>query len=173
MADETATAPADQVETQESKATGAVVPVADPAAGFLSSFMPEQRDIYVSFDPKTPRGRMLLQKCEEAEDDKLRTLIGEELVITDVYSKLIDFNPEGSAEVIPLRRVCLITADSKVYGTVADGVRESVFRLAKGHGLPPWPKGVKVKVRQKPTRAERVRLWLEEVFDAPKPRGAK
>jgi hypothetical protein len=164
VADPTAVAQLNQAATQ----TGHAV-----ALGALGVFATDDRVAVTSFDPRTPEGRQLLQKCEENTDDKVRSLINEELVIRDVYAKVIDYQRPDSDEVIPLLRVCLITTDGKVYGTVADGVRESVLRLMTGHGLPPWKAGVRVKVRQKPTRNERVRLWLEEQFDSPKGRAAK
>lgn len=140
-------------------------------ASYVALFSSEGKRTVASFDVKTPAGRELLQKCEEASDASVRSLIGKELVIQHVYAKEIDYERPETHEVVPLLRTCLITTDGQVHGTTADGIRESVLRLVAGHGLPPWKDGVKVEVAQKDTKRGRVRLVLLEVF--PKPAGGR
>lgn len=130
-------------------------------------------DRFITFDPKTPEGIALLDKCEETADEPLRTLSNLELRLQHVYAHLVDIVNKETGEVVPRLRTCLITTEGKVHACVSDGIRDAVLRLALQHGLPPWPKGIPVKVLLRPTKTERIRMTLVNVVEPAKKGGAK
>lgn len=148
--------------------------VPDTAVANVSTFSQvlgtEDRPSIASWDLTTPDGRELLQKCEETPDEKVRELVGQEIVVAHVYAKIVDYTNEQTSEVYPITRICLVTPEGKVHACAADGVRDSINRLSMGRGYPPWKVPVRVKVAQKETKKGRVRLVLLEVFPA-KPKG--
>lgn len=125
-----------------------------------------------SWDLTTPEGRELLQKCDETPDEKVRELINTEFLVKHIYCKVVDYHDEKTDTVRPILRICLVTPEGKVHATSSDGVRESIVRLSMGRGFPPWENPVPVRVVQKATKGERVRLVLLEVF-SPKKEGSK
>lgn len=133
----------------------------------------EDRPSIASWDLTTPEGRELLQRCEETPDEKLRELVNQEILVQHVYAKIVDYTNEATSEVYPITRICLITPEGKVHACAADGVRDSINRLSQGRGYPPWKVPVRVKVAQKITKKERVRLVLLEVFPPKAKGGAK
>jgi hypothetical protein len=137
-------------------------------AGFGDVFGRPDRPIVCSFNLKTPQGRELLQKCEEASDESLRELVNSELVIEHVYGKVFDYVNPTTQEVYPLLRIVVVTTDGQAHGCCADGVRESIWRLMAGHGPPPWKGGIHVVAKLKPTKKGFNRLTLLEVFAKPK-----
>jgi hypothetical protein len=152
---------------------GATQATASPSAALLA-LLGNDESAMVSWDPRTPEGGYLLQKCEEDQDDRVRQKVGEVINVANIYAKLIpEYTNKQTGEVYPLLRICLITTDQDVLGTAANGVRESLLRLIMRHGAPPWPKGVPCKIRQTALPGEKIRLWLEDQTVLPKKPGGR
>lgn len=120
-----------------------------------------------SFDLTTPEGRRLLQSCEELPDGTLKGHVNKRLRIVHVYAKVIELTSEATGEIFPATRICVATTDGQVYSCVSEGVRQSLWRLMRGHGLPPWKGGVEVEVQLRDLASKRQWLTLLEVFDKP------
>lgn len=126
---------------------------------------------YMSFNPKTAEGRILLDKCSVAADDRVKKQVNLPLRIQDIFLHRITLINPDTAEVLETTRTCLITPDGKVLACVSAGVVEAVIRLIDGHGLPPWTGGIPVKVllQDRPNG----RQWLTLVNDESAPTNSK
>jgi hypothetical protein len=156
-------------ETKQAVAerAGTIVPAAPPAATLANFFGDDGRSTVMSFDPRSAEGRQLLQKCEEEPDRPLKELTNLKLRLKHVYAKAIELARPETGELVPATRICLVTTDGKVHACVSEGVRQSIGRLIRGHGIPPWPAGVPVTVTLKTLDSKRQWLTLLEDFDAP------
>lgn len=131
----------------------------------LAALLPADRAITVSWDPTTEHGAWLLQKCEEDQDEKLRTLIGQKIMLRDWMSKKIpDYVDKETGEVRPITRVVLVTTDDEVLGCSSGGIAESVARLCIRYGRWRFPDGLRVEIQQKLVDEKRVRMFLLEEF---------
>lgn len=131
------------------------------------------RPMVCSFNLKTPEGRDLLQRCEEAPDAQIRSIVGEVFEIRHVYAKVVDKVDEQTGEAFPILRICLINPQGLIVACASDGIRESIVRLMRGHGLPPWKDAIRVTFKQRATRGPRVRLYLLEHIEKPEPSSAE
>ncbi len=131
------------------------------------------RPMVCSFNLTTPEGRDLLQRCEEAPDAQIRSIVGELFEIKHVYAKVVDKIDEQTGEAFPILRICLVNKEGTIVACASDGIRESLVRLMAGHGFPPWNDGIRVAFKQRSTRGPRVRLYLMELIDKPKPEAPK
>lgn len=143
LRDQTADVPADVV----ADAVATVPPAANSAQALAALFGGEALARFCSFDPKTPAGIMLLDKCEESPDQRLREITNVKLALVHVYGHLVDVIHEETGTVQSRLRTCLIDKSGQVYACVSEGIRKSVVRLVTQHGLPPWPAGVPVIVK--------------------------
>lgn len=148
---------------------GAVAAAAafDAVAPFAELFGRGTAGELSSFDTRSVEGRQLLQKCEEAPDQSLRTAVNKSIRVRHVYAQRIELVNEQTAEAVPATRICVIATDGRVYACVSEGVRQSVWRLIRGHGLPPWKDGIPVTVTLKELGNKRQWLTLLEDFDTP------
>lgn len=120
---------------------------------------------YMSFDPKTPIGRSILDRCSVASDARVKAQVNLPLKVQDVFMHRITLTHPETGEVFETTRTCLIAPDGQVYACCSRGIVEAVIRLVEGHGLPPWQGGVPVKVllQDRPNG----RQWLTLVNDEP------
>lgn len=139
-----------------------------PLALFGAVFGRDQGGELASFDTRTVEGRQLLQKCEEEPDKKVKEMANLKLKLRHVYAQRIELTRPETGESVPALRICLITTDGQVHPCVSEGVRQSIWRLIRGHGLPPWKAGIPVTVSLKTLGPQRQWLTLLEDFDTPK-----
>lgn len=144
-------------------------PTAPPVA-LATFFGDDGRSTVMSFDARTAEGRQLLQKCEEEPDKPLKEMSNLKLKIKHVYARTIELERPETGEMVPATRICLVTTDGKVHACVSEGVRQSVGRLIRGHGIPPWSNGVPVTVTLKTLDSKRQWLVLLEDFESPQAR---
>src|SRR5205823_1727073 len=74
---------------------GQVANLPPERAALVALFAQPDRPIAMSFDPTTPEGGRLLEKCEETPDDSLRELANMQLKLQHIYAKVFDYvNPQ-------------------------------------------------------------------------------
>lgn len=107
---------------------------------------------YASFDPRTPEGMVISDKCDLAPDKRIADMLNLEFSIQHFLMHWVQVPGQEDGEIVDAVRTCLITTDNEVLACCSDGIRSSVMRLVEQHGLPPWKNGVPVKVVNVPTR---------------------
>jgi hypothetical protein len=148
-------------------ANGDQPPTTAPPA-LVAAFMPDDNRAVCSFDLKTPHGRMLLQKCEEAPDEPVRELVNRRIDLVHVYAKPVEKVDEQTSEVVHFLRICLVDANDQVHACASGGIRDGIARILAGRGVPPWKPPVPVEIKLKVLKDSKQRLYLLEVFDAKK-----
>lgn len=118
-------------------------------AELMQAFGGQSAISFCSFDSTTPEGMFLLDKCEEAPDKQLREMANLEFNMTGFYMHFVDLPGKSEGETVQAVRTCLISDEGEVYACCAEGIRKSVIRLVKQHGLPPWKGKVPVVVHLK------------------------
>ena len=122
-----------------------------------------ESDVFCSFDPTTPVGMVMMDRCAEAPDAKVKDLVNLQVLLVHVYGHHVDLVDEKDGSVRTALRTCLVDKEGKVYSCVSEGVRNSILRLSAQHGLPPWRNGIRVKVQLKSLGNNR--QWLTILND--------
>lgn len=129
-----------------------------PAEQAARLFGAAQEAVFMSFDPRTPDGGRLLDKCEESPDHKLIEKANLTFQIQHIYAHYITVVNKETAEARDALRVCLISDKGEVFSCVSEGVRKAVRRLMLKRGLPPYNPPEPVQVQLK--RIGENRQWL-------------
>lgn len=158
------------MSADESVVTGEVVAVREAAPYELPVTLAELAGVertvrYISFNPKTDDGRALMDKCRVAPDDRVLKRANLPFKLRDVYMHRVTLANKDTGEVFPATRTCLITTDGEVLACCSRGVVDGVLAMIDGHGMPPWPTGIPVKVLLQPL--SNGHQWLTLVNDVP------
>lgn len=150
----------------------AMPPPANSPQAMAALYGGNQSALFCSFDPRSPAGIALLDRCEEAPDAKLREVANVRLRLVHVYGHMVDLTDSETGEVNSRLRTCLIDASGKVYACVSEGIRKSIVRLSTQHGIPPWPKGIDVVVKVRVQANGHSWLYLLNDSEAQSEKGA-
>lgn len=138
----------------------AATPATPQNESFAQTFGVDQLRPFMTFDPKTPEGRKLLDKCDEAADWKLSDMNGMRFKLIGFYGSFVPLPGPTPGEVRNVLRTCLITDDGEVLACMSNGVRASIVRLCEQWGLPPWRSPIAVQVVFKPTKYDNDRIVI-------------
>lgn len=156
--------------SEQTNNTAAVAQVEQPtgsAVAIAGLFGDLAGSAYCSVSEKAPNYARIIAKCEEEPDGRLAEHVNTPIVITDVYAHRVELTSTETGEVVPVVRCCLIGKDGKVYSAVSEGIRKSIFRLMRSHGVPSWPKGITVIPKVRKLAGGHQWLWLAEPEEQP------
>lgn len=114
----------------------------------LSALIPESGQFWSSIDGRDPRKRVLLYQALDGDSDGFESIIGESVRLTDVVAAHRSVLNDKTGELTQYTRVCLILADGRCVAGGSGGVRRSLANLFGCFGLPPWPDGIPVSLKQ-------------------------
>ena len=135
----------------------AIVP-AGAGNEIVSNFANAAGTMYCSFTPQTDDDRALLFNAMNAPDVKISDHIGQEINIRDIIVEPVEIVDDKTGEVRTSPRVILIDTEGHTYSSTSYGIYNALRRLCdkKLFGLPTWPNGVRVRVRQLSRGANRI-----------------
>ena len=108
----------------------------------------ERKTMFCSFIAETPEQKKKLFNAMNSADAKLSSMIGEKISIVDVYCETVTIMNEESGEKQVAPRVVFIDKNGKSYTSTSFGIFNSLKKLIAVYGMPTWPQGVTVKVKQ-------------------------
>ena len=108
----------------------------------------ERKTMFCSFIAETPEQKKKLFNAMNSADAKLSSMIGEKITIVDVYCETVTIINEESGEKQVAPRVVFIDKNGKSYTSTSFGIFNSLKKLIAVYGMPTWPQGVNVKVKQ-------------------------
>jgi hypothetical protein len=121
-----------------------------------------------TFDPKSPEGREMYQRCEVSDTLDLGENLGAEFSLKHVYASVVVTSPKEGKPSERLTKLCLISSDGRIYHTFSSGVADSLRRIFECHGAPLPECGVRVRIIQKTFPGPVRKYFLVEVFDGMK-----
>jgi hypothetical protein len=87
-----------------------------------------------------------LEQCDVVLND----IVGQEIVLKDVYCEEKQVMDDVSGELKTKYRTILFDIEGKTYATGSYGIFNVVKKLSSIYGLPTWEDGIKVKVAKRP-----------------------
>ena len=108
----------------------------------------ERKTMFCSFVAETPEQKKKLFNAMNSADAKLSSMIGEKLTIVDVYCETVTIINEETGEKQVAPRVVFIDKNGKSFTSTSFGIFNSLKKLIAVYGMPTWPQGVTVKVKQ-------------------------
>jgi hypothetical protein len=113
-----------------------------------------------TFSLSTPAGKVKLHNALHGDKAILKSQVGKTLHIADIVSGPREKTlPTGETD--EWQEVVLICTDGKQYTTSSPYVASGLASMMMLFGLPPWPGGMGVVVRSRPTTAGKEMLYLE------------
>ena len=135
----------------------AIVPA---AAGneIVANFASASGAMFCSFTPETDDDRAVLYNAMNAPDVKIADHIGQEINVRDIIVEPVEIVDDKTGEIRTSPRVILIDTDGRSYSATSYGIYNALRRLCdkKLFGLPTWPNGVLVRVKQIARGANRI-----------------
>lgn len=134
-------------------------------ANSLSVKVAAHNGVYMSFDPTTPEGGLKLIMGTLTDLPGIKTMIGKEIKVTDVYVHPVRSIDEQTGEEIGFARTVIYTQDGKAYDCGSMGILKSLDVLSMVRGTPPWVPGIAVVVDIRDVGGKKQWLSLQPVLD--------
>ena len=116
----------------------------------------ENRSFYSSLAANTLAEKAKLYNAISNPSHKTGDMIGETILVTDVIVEIIDVTDELTGETKQAPRIVLVDKGGETYQSVSVGVYNSITRLFQIVGMPTWPEGLPLKVKQIQKNTNRV-----------------
>lgn len=100
-----------------------------------------------TFDPKTPEGAAMLVQAAMDKCIPMKDTLNTEITLQHIYAHPASRIDPNTHEVFSWLRIVLITTDNQFIECGSEGVKKSIGLIAQIFGNPPWPNGIKVKVK--------------------------
>lgn len=127
-------------------AMASIAPGEQPSA-LAQLFGDEDKPFFVSFNPRTPEGAVLLFKVAQTADVDLTECSNMAIEIEHLYAAhAVKIDPATGAE-IELVRIVVIDPAGKSYGCFSQGIRKAIKLMVACWGIPPWKPAVRVTVK--------------------------
>lgn len=126
------------------------------ANGMIADFASAAPSFYCSFVPSTDAGKRQLYNAMNNADVQLADHIGQVINMRDIIIEPVEITKEDSGEVVTAPRCIIIDTDGNSYTCVSTGIYNALRRLCTVFGMPTWPDGLPVKVRQLQKGAKRL-----------------
>ena len=125
----------------------AIVP-ANPGNEIVSNFSNSTGAMFCSFKPETDDDRALLYNAMNTPDVKIADHIGQIINVRDVIVEPVEIVDDKSGEIRTAPRVILIDTENHTYSAASYGIYNALRRLSAIFGMPTWPNGIPVRVKQ-------------------------
>jgi hypothetical protein len=119
--------------------------------------------LVTSIDGQTPAGRKEILSCINGDTEKADGYINTTMYVVHVVMHPVVVENEVTGESINAVRTVLVTAHGERIAFVSVGIAKSLSLISSLISPPPWPKGLKLKLRRVPTKNERSMYRLEPV----------
>ena len=133
----------------------AIVP-ATAGNEIVSNFANVGGSMYCSFQPQSEDERAVLFNAMNAPDVRIADHIGQVINVRDVVVEPVEIVDDKSGEIRTSPRVILIDTEDHTYSATSYGIYNALRRLVSIYGLPTWPNGIPVRVKQIARGANRI-----------------
>lgn len=133
----------------------AIVP-ATAGNEIVSNFANTSGSMFCSFQPKSDDERAVLFNAMNAPDVRIADHIGQVINVRDVVVEPVEIVDDKSGEIRTSPRVILIDTEDHTYSATSYGIYNALRRLVSIYGLPTWPNGIPVRVKQIARGANRI-----------------
>lgn len=134
-------------------------------ANSLSVRVAAHNGVYMSFDPTTPEGGTKLVMGTLSALPPIKSMIGKEIKITDVYIHPVSSIDDETGELQNFARTVIYTSDGRAYDCGSMGILKSLDVLSMVRGAPPWVPGIAVVVDLRDVGGRKQWLSLQPVMD--------
>ena len=135
-------------ETNETLVNENAIVPANPGNEIVSNFSNSTGAMFCSFQPETDDDRALLYNAMNTPDVKIADHIGQIINVRDVIVEPVEIVDDKSGEIRTAPRVILIDTENHTYSAASYGIYNALRRLSAIFGMPTWPNGIPVRVKQ-------------------------
>lgn len=122
--------------------------------------------IWHTFDLTKPDHQELYFKASQTADQEARDLVGQEVELWNVFSKVVSKTDLATGEMHEFARIVLVGKDGRMVQCFANGIADSLGDLFHAFGPPPYENPKRLRIVAKTTSSKRVTYKLELVLPA-------
>ena len=104
--------------------------------------------IYTSMKADNPEGKAKLFNVMNNPDKKIADMIGQTIVVKDLFIEDIELVDEFTGELVSAPRIVVIDTKGVSYQAVSVGVLSAFKKLIALFGKPTWENGIALQVKQ-------------------------
>jgi len=120
-----------------------------PQKPTITQFGRKDSRLATSLDLSSRENKLKMMECLNDCTARLTEEVNEIIVVTNYFIHDVQKIDDKTGEVKNLERLVLIDADGNTHETTGATLIESLKIVCFAEGSPPWPNGVKLKVRSK------------------------